>query len=193
MWPCRRRKGLRFDARGPSGERAVGDGGRTDPATHLRQRLLPPPRRGLRAGPGPGGAGRLVGIPLGWWRTFPGRAVVGTIIGAPGPRRWCRGDPVLGGLRPRRVVRGAGHDAAPDHPRGHRPPSCLGRPRSRRMWLHPLRWVRRAWPRSRSGEVLRAARRRGLAGPSTCRPRGSPPPSSAGASASPSRTSVECS
>ncbi len=47
--------------------------------------------------------------------------------------------------------------------RGHVP--ARGR-RSSRTWLHPLRWLRRTLaPASRSVEVLRAARRRGLARP----------------------------
>jgi ubiquinone biosynthesis protein len=113
-------------------------------------------------------SGRLVGIKLGRWRSIV-TALVGTLIGLAGAEAVVHGrssdldvayalTAVFGVLATMLLL------IVPEALLRTRAAS-RGR-RTRRMWLHPLRWLRRTFaPVSRSVEVLRAARRRGLARP----------------------------
>jgi ubiquinone biosynthesis protein len=110
---------------------------------------------------------RLVGIAVGGWRSL-STAVVGTLIGAIGAEAVMRGRhdttvvyalTALFGVLATMVLMII--------------PEAVGRRRevgrrrrSRRMWLHPVRWVRRGLaPLGRSWEVVSVARRNGLARP----------------------------
>jgi ubiquinone biosynthesis protein len=111
-------------------------------------------------------SGRLVGIAVGRWRSMV-TALVGTLIGAIGAEAVVRGthDPtvayaltalfgVLATMVLMIIPEAVGRSRAE------------GRRRPRRPWLHPLRWVRATLaPLGRSWEVLRTARRNGLARP----------------------------
>jgi len=112
-------------------------------------------------------SGRLVGITVGRWRSV-ATAVVGTVIGAAGAEAVVRGTndttvayalTALFGVLATMVLM-----IIPEAVGRHR--SADRRRRSKRLWLHPLRWLRRTLaPLGRSWEVLRAARRNGLARP----------------------------
>ena len=110
---------------------------------------------------------RLVGITVGGWRSL-ATAVVGTLIGAIGAEAVMRGRhdttvvyalTALFGVLATMVLMII--------------PEAVGRRRevgrrrrSRRMWLHPVRWVRRGLaPLGRSWEVVSVARHTGLARP----------------------------
>jgi ubiquinone biosynthesis protein len=110
---------------------------------------------------------RLVGITVGRWRSLLA-ALVGTLIGLAGAQAVVHGhhdgDVVYGltalfGVLATMVLliipEAIGRSRIRD-----------GRRRSKRLWLHPVRWLRRTFaPLSRLWEVLRAARRHGLARP----------------------------
>jgi ubiquinone biosynthesis protein len=113
-------------------------------------------------------SGRLVGIKVGRGRSFL-TALVGTLIGLAGADAVVHGRPsqldvayalaalfgVLATMLLMIIPEAVGRSRSAG--RVHRPA---------RFWLHPLRGIRRALaPLSRSVEVLRAARRRGLARP----------------------------
>lgn len=110
---------------------------------------------------------RLVGITVGRWRSML-TALVGTLIGVAGAQAVVHGRydgdvaytlTALFGLLATMVLliipEAVGRSRSAD--RGRRP---------RRLWLHPVRWLRRTFaPLSRSLEVLGSARRHGLARP----------------------------
>ncbi len=112
-------------------------------------------------------SGRLVGITVGRWRSM-ATALVGTVIGAVGAEAVVRGSGpttvtyaltalfgVLATMVLMIIPEAVGRSRAADRRR-----------RSKRLWLHPLRWFRRTMaPFGRSWEVLSVARRNGLARP----------------------------
>ena len=112
-------------------------------------------------------SGRLLGITVGRWRSM-ATALVGTVIGAIGAEAVVRGSGattvayaltalfgVLATMVLMIVPEAVGRRHAGDRRR-----------RSKRLWLHPVRWIRRGLaPLSRSWEVLSTARRNGLARP----------------------------
>ncbi len=110
---------------------------------------------------------RLVGITVGRWRSM-FTALVGTLVGVAGAQAVVHGRydgdvayalTALFGLLATMVLLII--------------PEAIGRSRSvdrgrrtRRLWLHPIRWLRRTFaPLSRSWEVLSSARKHGLARP----------------------------
>ncbi len=111
-------------------------------------------------------SGRLIGIAVGWWRTFTA-AIVGTVVGALGAEAVVNGGKdstlvvdaltVLFGLLATMVLLII--------------PEAVGRRRApvrhrTRSWLHPVRWLRQTVaPIGRFWEVLGAARHRGLLRP----------------------------
>jgi ubiquinone biosynthesis protein len=111
-------------------------------------------------------SGRLLGITTGRWRSM-GTALVGTLIGAVGAEAVVRGHNdatvayaltalfgVLATMVLLTIPEALGR-------RGH-----PGRRRTRRPWLHPVRWIRGAFaPLGRSLQLVRIARRNGLARP----------------------------
>jgi ubiquinone biosynthesis protein len=110
---------------------------------------------------------RLVGISVGRWRSL-ATALVGTVIGAIGAEAVMRGSndttvvyalTALFGVLATMVLM-----IIPEAV-GRRRVVGRGR-RSRRSWLHPVRWIRRSLaPLGRSWEVVSVARRNGLARP----------------------------
>ncbi len=110
---------------------------------------------------------RLVGIAVGRWRSM-ATALVGTLIGAVGADAVVHGHSdgvvayaltalfgVLATMVLLIIPEAVGRNRA-----------RAGHHRHRRMWLHPLRWIRQSLaPFGRSWEVVRSARRHGLARP----------------------------
>jgi ubiquinone biosynthesis protein len=110
---------------------------------------------------------RLVGISVGRWRSL-ATAVVGTLIGAVGADAVMRGSndtTVLYALTALFGVLATMVLMIIPEAVGRR--RVVGRRRrSRRPWLHPVRWIRRSLaPLGRSWEVVSVARRNGLARP----------------------------
>jgi ubiquinone biosynthesis protein len=115
-------------------------------------------------------ASRLLGVRTPRWRAFVA-ALLGTLIGLAGAAEVTRGRPhqtaadygltALFGILATMVLL-----LVPEML--HRSDRAASRrhPRSRRRWLHPVRWIRGVLaPLSRTAEVVRVARRHGLARP----------------------------
>ncbi len=109
---------------------------------------------------------RLIGIKVGRWRSML-TALVGTLVGLAGAAAVAKGPNDRGVIYALTALFGVlATMVLLIIPEAIARTGVTPRRRAKRIWLHPIRWARQVLaPVSRSFEVLRAARRRGLARP----------------------------